>query len=196
MSHRGRRTTAVFLALAASAGAVLAGDAGPVLAVDGELRTETGVAVTIPVGFAAGGHTITTVVFSLDLDLDRLGFDPADGDGDGVPDRVRFPQGAPPLTIVDFDAADEQGELDFLLANLSGFPLPEGVLVEIEAEAAGPGYVASWIRFSRNPPPSFGDDQGQSVPGTAVVLGVEIFADGFESGDLCGWDVDTGGSCD
>ncbi len=160
---------------------------GPELRLDGTLPMTPGVPLFVPVDFTADGFTIAAIAFSLDLDLDRLDFDPSDDDGDGVPDAVILPFGAPGLTLVSFDAGDVDGELDVLLANLSGLPLPEGLLIELEVVPTSGGGVASSIAFSHEPPPSFGDSDGQDVPGTAVVTGAAIFADGFESGDLGAW---------
>ncbi len=164
----------------------LAGDDMPLLVVDGELQIDPGVAVTAPFYFTAADLPVVAIAFSLDLDLDSLVFDPADNDGDGVPDAVSFPLGGAAVTAVDFDATDDDGELDVLLANLSGPLLPEGLFMEIELLPAATGWVSTWLRFSGSPEPSFGDDQGQAVPGSAVVLG-PLFTDGFESGDLTGW---------
>ena len=160
---------------------------------DGDLRTNDEDFVDVPIGFSPDGHDITSLVFSIDLDLGFLSFDPADDNGDGVPDAVSFPQGHPSFTFVDFDAADSDGELDVALGDLDGLPLPEGLLIEIRLMPTRFGTVATWLRFSSSPAPSFGNDQGQSVPGDAVVLGVEIFADGFESGDVSAWSAVTAG---
>lgn len=170
--------------------AAFAGD-GPILVVDGD-RDATDVAppsglMIVPVALVNNGHPITSIAFSLDLDLDQLAFDPTDGDGDGVPDAVRFPQGAPSFTFVDFDPTDELGELDVALADLSGLPLAQGVFMVFEVATTLPGIVTTWLSFSTSPEASFGNDQGQTVPGTTVVLPDEIFVDGFESGDASAW---------
>lgn len=168
--------------------AVSAGEfLGPELRLDGTLPLSLGVPLQVPIDFLANGFTISAIVFSLDLDLDRLDFDPTDANGDGVPDAVHFPFGTPGLVMVSFDAGDTDGELDFLLANLSGLPLPEGLLVEIELTPTRNGWLASHIAFATDPPVSFGDDQGNDVPGSTIVTGTTLFADGFESGDLSAW---------
>ncbi len=132
----------------------------------------------------------TAEAFSLEIDLDDLGFDSTDDDGDGILDAVTFPLGEPELVYVAFaaDSADgDDGQLDVMLANLSGLPLLDGLLLEVELLPAADGWVASWIRFSLDPPPSFGGADGLDIRGTWVVLGAELFADGFESGDLGAW---------
>ena len=161
---------------------------GPALILDASLPTSPGSPVAVPLGFANHGHTITALVFSFDLDPAGLTFDPTDADMDGIPDAVTLPAGMPSIAVIDYDATDLDGELDVLLANISGAPLAEGVILELELTANQSGAVASWIAFSDDPPPSFGNDQGQDVEGTAVVLGNDVvFADSFESGDTSAW---------
>ncbi len=144
--------------------------------------------MAVPLGFANHGHAISALVFSFDLDPAGLAFDPTDADGDGIPDAVTLPEGMPSIVVIVYDASDPDGELDVLLANLSGAPLAEGVILEIELTAKRSGAAASWIDFSGDPRPSFGNAQGQNVEGTAVVLGPAlVFADGFESGDTSAW---------
>ncbi len=176
--------------LALAAVAAEAQEPGPQLVLHGEQQTSLGVPVFVPVDLIKHGHDVTAVAFSLAIDLDRLGFNRADDDGDGIPDGVTFPLGQPELVYVAF-AADgddgEDGKLDVMLANLSGLPLLDGLLLEVELLPAADGWVASWIRFSLDPPPSFGGADGLDIPGTWVVTGAEIFSDGFESGDLGAW---------
>lgn len=166
----------------------LAGASGPALVLDGGSWALPGRLATVPIAFWNNGHTITSMALSIDLDTDRLDFDPTDANGDGIPDAVDLPAGVPQLVVVDYDADDTDGELDILLANLSGAPLPEGVVVVIEAVPREAGAVARAVEFSSDPEASFGNDLGQDVEGTTVVLGLDLlFADGFESGDTGAW---------
>ncbi len=180
-----RPVTAILLALAAVA--TEAQVPGPQLVLDGDQLTSAGIPVFVPVDLIENGFDVTAVVFSLEIDLERLDFDPTDSDGDGVPDDVTFPLGPADLVFVDFEADGEEGKLNVLLANLSGLPLPDGPLLEIELLPDIQVWVASWIGFSLDPPPSFGSATGQDIPGTWIVLGAELFADGFESGDFRAW---------
>ncbi len=180
-----RPLPAILLVLAAVA--AQAQGSGPQLVLHGDQETSVGVPVFVPVELIKNGHDVTAVVFSLEIDLDRLGFDPADSDEDGIPDDVIFPLGEPELVYVVFEADGDDGRLDVMLANLSGLPLLDGVLLEVELLPAASGWVASWIHFSLDPPPSFGGADGLDIPGTWVVLGAELFADGFESGGLGAW---------
>ncbi len=184
-----RSIPAILLLLAATAAQATP---GPEVVFDGELQIATGVPAYCPLGLVTGGHDVSAVVVSFDLDLDRVGFDSADGDGDGVPDGILFPLGAPEMVHVAFDAGDTDGELDILLANLSGLPFLDGLLLEIELLPAGDGLIAAWVGCSQNPPASFGDPGGQDIPGICVVTGAEVFADGFESGDLGTWTASSG----
>lgn len=131
-----------------------------------------------------GEQTIASVALSLDLDFARLGFDPRDDDGDGMPDAVRF-HAAASLRSAVFDPADSAGELDVVLANLAAAPLADGVLLEIELTpfAAGGGGVS----FAAAPAPSFGGVWGERVDGESVVEMGDIFSDGFESGGADRW---------
>lgn len=133
-----------------------------------------------------GQQAVASLVLSLDLDLQRLGFDPRDDDGDGVPDAVRF-HASSSLRSVVFDPSDSDGELDIVLADLAAVarPLADGVLLEIEFTplGAGPG----GLNFASRPSPSFGDVWGESVDGEVVLEMGEIFGDGFESGGADRW---------
>ncbi len=175
----------VLLALVSSGSA--GGEPHAVLGLDLTAPARRGWPVFIPVHFTFEDTTVTALTFSIDVDVDRLHFRPDDHDMDGVPDAVTLPAGMPSLVYVGFDRDDDGGELDFMLANLSGAPLPQGVVLKIRMRPLSDGDLSSWMRFSADPPPSFGNDQGQSVDGTTVVFGRAIFADGFESGDTSAW---------
>ncbi len=180
-----RHVPCLLLLLAASA--VRAQETGPQLIIDGTVQVILGVPVHVQVEFVGQAFDVTSVAFSLDLQTELMSFDEADDDGDDMYDDVTFPLGAPALAHVEYDETDDDGELDFLLANLSGLPLPDGPLVEIEFLPSRDGCLSAGIRFSSDPLPSFGNSEGQDVEGTAVVTGGCLFADGFESGDLSAW---------
>ena len=128
-------------------------------------------------------------MFSIDIDTRRLRFNPADHDMDGVPDAVTLPQGRPSLTYVVYDPDDESGELDVMLANLSGAPLPEGTIMVVKLRPRRRGSVFSRVDFADDPEASFGTPQGQTVEGVTLKLGGGIFADGFETGDTRRWSI-------
>ncbi len=177
-----------FLLLLLAAGTAWGQSTGPELIIDGTGGVTLGVPHYVAVELAGSqAFDVTSIAFSLDIQPDLLSFDPVDGDGDGTIDDVTFPLGAPGLASVTYDVGDGDGELDFLLANLSGLALPDGPLVELEFMPLRNGCLSAGIRFSVAPPASFGSSQGQDVPGTAVVIGGCLFADGFELGDLSAW---------
>ncbi len=157
---------------------------GPGLFIDDMPPVSAGVLESVPVVLAASSDAIGGVAFSLDLDPARLSFDPTDSDGDGLPDAVSFPVGSPGMTWVEFDAADTGGELDLLLAELSGAALNSGVVLEIELLPQAAGHLSSGLRFSSAVQPSFGSVYGVSIPGRAELT---LFVDGFESGDTGVW---------
>ncbi len=173
----------------ALAGVLTAGGATakPLLILDVSQHATEGSQVIVPVAFTFIDITITALVFSLDVDGDRLRFDPTDDDMDGIPDAVTLPAGLPSVTLIGHDPDDPDGEIDFMLVNLSGAALPRGIILEITLDAVDSGSVASWVRFSDDPTPSFGDAQGDNVDGRIGVIGSEIFADSFESGDTSAW---------
>ncbi len=183
-----RQVAAVsFVLLAVYSAASAAGEPQAMLALDLTEEAHRGWPVFVPVHLTYEDTTITVLTFSIDIDIDRLVFSPPDHDMDGVPDAVTLPAGVPSLVYVDYDRDDDGGELDFMLANLSGAPLPQGIILKIRLRPLRGGDLFSWVRFSTDPPPSFGNAQGQSVDGTTVIFAQAIFADGFESGDTSAW---------
>ncbi len=142
---------------------------------------------TLPVSFAYEDTTITALVFSIDVDTRWLRFNPADDDGDGVPDSVTLPSGTPSIVFVGWDPDDTGGELDVMLANLTGVPLPQGMILKVKFRPRHEGSMFGRLVFSDDPPASFGDVQGQHVDGTTVVFALPFFSDGFESGDTSAW---------
>lgn len=142
-------------------------DTAPVLGLTGRAIPGNRGTVWIPVHFSAGAHAVSSAVFSLDLADRGLVFDPSDGDGDGLPDAVRFPQGRPDLADVRFDATDRGGELDVVLANFASV-LDQGVLIEVAVQPLGRGKLHRPLRFAAAPAASFGDLSGGSVGGLTI----------------------------
>ncbi len=157
------------------------------LGLDVNRQGAAGSPMSVPVFLAYFDTTITALVFSLDINGEVLAFDPTDDDMDGIPDSVTLPSGLPSVIYIDFDPDDDDGEIDVMLVNLSGAPLPRGVIIRFTFEATQNGPISNWLRFSDDPQPSFGNAQGQNVEGTLVYFRQRIFADGFESGDTSAW---------
>ena len=121
----------------------------------------------IPVKFDAGNHGISSIAFSLNLANRGLAFNPFDGDGNGLPDSVRFPGARPDLVDVRYNARDRRGELDLTVATFDG-TLGEGVLLEVAVEPKRHNRLSRPARFSRSPAASFGDLFGRAVTGDTV----------------------------
>ncbi len=128
--------------------------------------------VVARIHFSPGDHYINTVVFSLDINEDVLRFDNSDMDGDGTPDAVRFSGVQVSSKSVNFDPADNSGELDFLISDRKRHPriIEAGVLVEIEFQLMGPvRFLDDALFFSREVRPSFGSRLGSGVLGDVYV---------------------------
>jgi len=146
-----------------------AASTGPALAIPDQVPASPGGRVTVPVNFTAHGHSISSVVFSVDYDETWLSFDPTDSDGDGIPDAVTFNVPGAFSASVTFDSTDTDGELDFSIGDF--FPplaaLPDGVIVSITLDVGSPpSTTEAAVNFSQDPPASFGSTAGQSIPGT------------------------------
>ncbi len=180
-------TTLLIFDLACDTSTTVTIAAGLGLSLPSDLDVTAGT-VTVPVTFTSGGLAISSIVFSLDFDQTRLSFDPADSDGDGTPDAVRFLGASASTQSVSFDLDDATGELDVLISDLSQIQM-DGPLVEVELQVldGGAAVLGGAVLFSPAPEASFGDTEGHSVPGTTEVVVAAFFADGFESGDLSGW---------
>ncbi len=145
--------------------------AGPSLTIAADVPATPGGTAQVPLTFKAGGAEIASLAFSVDYDSALLSIDPADEDGDGVPDAVAFDLPGAFVTIVSLDPTDADGELDVVITDL--IPplarLPDGDLVQVTFDAGDPaGPLSSPVRFSRDPPASFGSTSGTSIPGATA----------------------------
>ena len=155
-------------------------ESGPILGIPGNIPAHAGKTVSVPVNFTSNGHSIASTVFSVDFDQTCLAFDPTDSDQDGIPDAVTFNLPGAFDASVTFDGDDTDGELDFFIADL--FPplasLPDGTLATITFTATcqpAPGdSIIAPVGFSDDPSASFGNTEGQSVPGITIDGSVEI----------------------
>lgn len=188
-ANKQRVTGLVGLLACLSIAGIASGEPQAALVLDASMPVRAGTPVVLPIAFRYDGATISALVFSIDIDSDRLLFDPADNDMDGVPDAVTLPAGMPSIAYIGYDPDGAGGEIDIMLANLSGAPLPQGVILEIELTSTRRGFISNRIRFSDDPTASFGTAQGGNVDGITHVLGHQIFADGFESGDTGAWSI-------
>lgn len=151
----------------------------PMLTIPSSVPTPSNLAVNVPVTFARNTRSIAATTFSIDFDETCLGFDPTDGDGDGLPDAVAFSLPADFAPSVTYSALDTTGELDIAIADYSAplAALPDGVLATVTFSPlcvpADTSLLAP-VHFATLPAASFGDTAGQSVDGLAIDGSVEI----------------------
>ncbi len=154
-------------------GPALSSVEGPALTMPEEVQAVAGQAI-VPVTFAANGHSITSLAFSLDYDETWLALDPTDRDGNGVPDAVVFNLPSDFTYSVTFDGDDTTGEVDIFIGDISPSLtwLSDGpiafMLLDVDSS---PGETQGAVRFSLDPAASFGDTSGLSIPGTTTPTG-------------------------
>lgn len=143
--------------------------------------------LTVSVNVRGSGSDLHAVIFSLDLDTARVSLDPADGDGDGIPDAVRLTRTDAVLRAAILDPGDPAGELELVISAAS--PFADGRLVELDLELLTPATdpVGEPVLFAVSPAVSFGDDACRRLAGETALLDGHLFNDGFESGDMTQW---------
>jgi 6-phosphogluconolactonase (cycloisomerase 2 family) len=156
--------------------------APPQLSIADEIPGTFGVPVTVPVVYWGYGFPIAVLAFSLDYDESCLSFDATDSDLDGIPDSISaYTPTDVGLVSVLFDAADTDGEIDIVVADISEpiGTLGNGKLLEIQmTPTCNPGSgqgIAVQISFSTSPVAAFLDSEGQERSGEtysgSVLLG-------------------------
>ena len=163
-----------------AAGGASAAQGTPLLEMPSGLAPGSDGIVTVPVQLAPGGASVASVLFSVDIAQQCLVFDPADGDGNGLPDAISVQ--APPAFVVStaYDALDADGELDFILADYSPpyATLPAGDLVKIRLGVAcwpGSGEALDiQLPFSSAPAASFSAPSGSALQGGTVGGSVHV----------------------
>lgn len=166
----------------------------PSLGLPYSLTVEDG-ALVVEIDFDPAGHAITGLVFSLDLDLARVAFDPTDANLDGLPDTIELLDPAIARSEIRFDRANPEGELQIALADPAASPTPfaDGPLLRVRLLAFGAvDTLEGAIIFGTAPDPSFGDSEGRSILGTAGFAAMPLFEDGFESGGVGEWSSSVG----
>jgi hypothetical protein len=148
--------------------------AGPQLSISSNIPASPNSTVVVPVIFTSNGSNIASTVFSIDYDETWLSFD------ETLPNAIEFT--LPP----DFagqcapDQADPDGEIDcFIIDPLVPLAsLPDGVMLNITLRTKNPlSPVVAKVGFSSSSPQaSFGDTEGQSVPGSTLDGSVQIGA--------------------
>lgn len=152
------------------------------LQISSDLTATAGSVITVPLSYVGAGNAVSALAFSLDLDQRCLTFDPQDQNRDGQPDGLTFHIPSGFTTIVATDMADEDGELDIIVADLVPpfVALPDrSPLLTIRLRAAcqpeAGATQRALIRFSADPTPSFASTTGNALQGTTIDGWVTIF---------------------
>ncbi|HWQ46253.1 MAG TPA: carboxypeptidase regulatory-like domain-containing protein [Longilinea sp.] len=143
------------------------------------LSAGTNETVVMPVAFDPGTYSVSAVVFSIDFDQTMLSFDATDGNSDGVPDSVIFNVPASFSVSASYDPTDTDGEIDVVIADYSPplSALPAGNIVTVEFITGISSGIAS-VRFSTDPPPSFGTTSGSGIGGNITHGSISIGSGG------------------
>jgi hypothetical protein len=147
---------------------------GPVLSMPDEVPAVPGGLTTVPVTFAANDHNITSLAFSVDYDETWLALDPADRDGNGIPDAMVFSLSGDFTASVTFNEEDSDGEIDVFIGDISPplTSLSDGPIVYLILDVdSPPASTQHAVLFSLDPAASFGDTSGWSIPGTVTPTG-------------------------
>ena len=145
---------------------------GPSLSIPLKIQAEPNSTVTIPVQFAANGSQISSVVFGIDYNQTWLSYDAS------LPNSIVF--NLPPDFVGSCtpDTADVNGELKCFIMDpvVPLASLPNSVVLSVILRTKNPSSpTEARVGFSQDsPPPSFGDNQGQSVPGSTIDGSVQI----------------------
>ncbi len=153
---------------------------GPYLSIPNHIPTQAGQEVVVPVAFTGNGHDINSTIFSLDFDESCLSFDPADDDQDGLPDAVNLNLPSGFNGSVTFDGGDADGELDVYATDVTSpmEAISDGVILSVTfGVTCQPTTTATaTVGFSSDPSATFGNTDGESVPGDAFDGSVDILA--------------------
>ena len=122
----------------------------------------------LPVNLNPTAGSLSSTAFSLDYDTACLSINPADGNGDGIPDAISgLPGGF--VNSVMLDTADTDGELDVAMWDVTPplAALPAGALLKIKFDilptCQGPADKSTYVKFSSAPAATFSDSLGNAV---------------------------------
>lgn len=139
-----------------------------------------GAPVVVPINYISGGAMIASTIFSVDYAQECLAFDQTDGDDNSIPDSIVFNVPGAFVRTVQLDASDLDGELDFSIFDPSPpfSSLITGTIAAITfSVTCKPGVgetISAPILFASSPPISFGNTNGESVPGSSSAGSVLI----------------------
>jgi hypothetical protein len=165
------------------AGRPAAANSQPGLHIPVAIAGHFGAPVAVPINYASGGTAIASTIFSVDYAQNCLVFDSTDADQDSIPDSIVFSVPAAFVRSVQFDGNDLDGELDFSVFDPSP-PFSSLVTSTLAAitfsVVCDPGAdetISASVLFADNPPISFGNRNGESVPGSNSAGSVLIVSD-------------------
>ena len=144
----------------------------PSLSIPLKIPAQPNSTVTIPVQFTANGSQISSVVFAIDYNETWLSYDSS------LPNSIVF--NLPPDFVGSCapDTADVNGEIKCFIMDpvVPLASLPNSVVLSVRLRTKNPSSpTEAKVGFSQDsPPPSFGDNQGQSVPGSTIDGSVQI----------------------
>ncbi len=117
---------------------------------------------TMPLRLVDSPGNITSFSVILDIDEEKLEFDGADSNGDGLPDGIMLNMPASYAPISAYDATDTDGEIDLggFRPSPFGAPLADGELGVITLRLKEGAMSDATVRLLS---PSLGDDAGRSV---------------------------------
>jgi hypothetical protein len=151
-------------------GTVLAADS-PELYIPSEIPASPDSQVDIPIQFTSNGNEISSMAFSLDYDHTMLTFDSS------IPYSITFNLPAGIVGSCTVDEADTDGEIDCIVVDPMAplAPVPDGIFLTIKLATLNvPDNSIAYVNFAAEPPPSFGNTEGNSVDGTTVDGSVKI----------------------
>ena len=123
---------------------------------------------TLPVNLNPTAGSLSSTAFSLDYDTACLSINPADANGDGIPEAISgLPGGF--VNRVMLDTADTDGELDVAMWDVTPplAALPAGTILKIKFDilpaCQGPADQSTYVKFSSAPAATFSDSLGNAV---------------------------------
>lgn len=150
----------VFGDSACTTGSVQAASIAPALvAVDNNMEVNVGRVLEVPVMLESAGNGISALAFTFKFDPALVSFNPADADGDGLPDALRFNVQGNLLRVAVYNEAKH--ELQVAVAGMS-YPLTsfkDGPMVTVSLTGAADGKVSPLLKGV-----SAGSVEGLDVP--------------------------------